>query len=69
LLADVGPVCLPITITQGTRSDSGQRWCERIWTVIATCTQQGRSVWEYLQAAVQAHFNDEEGPTLLPDQA
>ena len=55
-------------ITQGTRSDSGQRWCERIWTVIATCTQQGRSVWEYLQAAVQAHFNDEPGPTLLPDQ-
>src|SRR5262249_44814935 len=34
-------------ITQGTRSDTGQRWCERIWTVIATCTQQGRSVWEY----------------------
>jgi len=55
-------------ITQGTRSEAGQRWCERIWTVIATCTQQGRSVWEYLQAAVQAHFNDEPGPTLLPDQ-
>src|SRR5215210_607556 len=53
-------------ITQGTRSEAGQRWCERIWTVIATCTQQGRSVWEYLQAAVQAHFNDEAGPTLLP---
>src|SRR2546425_6656516 len=55
-------------ITQGTRSNSGQRWCERIWTVIATCTQQGRSVWEYLQAAVQAHFNGEPGPTLLPGQ-
>src|SRR5215472_973262 len=55
-------------ITQGTRSDTGQRWWERIWTVIATCAQQGRSVWEYLQAAVQAHFNDEPGPTLLPDQ-
>ena len=55
-------------ITQGTRGAAGQRWCERIWTVVATCTQQGRSVWEYLQAAVQAHFNDEPGPTLLPDQ-
>ena len=33
-------------ITQGTRSDTGQRWCERIWTVLATCTQQGGSVWE-----------------------
>jgi hypothetical protein len=34
-------------ITQGTRSDTGQRWCERLWTMLATCTQQGRSVWEY----------------------
>ena len=34
-------------ITQGTRSEKGNRWCERIWTVIATCTQQGRSVFEY----------------------
>jgi transposase len=39
-------------ITQGTRSERGNRWCERIWTVIATCTQQGRSVFEYLEAAV-----------------
>ncbi len=23
-------------ITQGTRSEKGRRWCERIWTVIAT---------------------------------
>jgi transposase len=53
-------------ITQGTRGDKGQRWCERIWTVIATCAQQGRSVWEYLHASVQAYFTGEEGPTLLP---
>jgi len=26
-------------ITQGTRSEKGRRWCERIWTVIATCAQ------------------------------
>ena len=43
-------------ITQGTRSEKGNRWCERIWTVIATCTQQGRSVFEYLEAAVTAWF-------------
>ena len=24
-------------VTQGTRSATGQRWCERIWTVLATC--------------------------------
>ena len=43
-------------ITPGTRSDSGQRWWERIWTVIATCAQQGRSVFAYLYAAVVASF-------------
>jgi transposase len=56
-------------ITQGTRGETGQRWSERIWTVIATCVQQGRSVWEYLQAAVQAHFAGQPGPTLLPGEA
>jgi len=53
-------------ITQGTRSEKGNRWCERIWTVIATCTQQGRSVFEYLEAAVTAWFHGEEAPSLLP---
>jgi transposase len=52
-------------ITQGTRGEAGQRWCERIWSVVATCSQQGRSAFAYLQAAVQAHFSGEEGPTLL----
>jgi transposase len=52
-------------ITQGTRGETGQRWSERIWTAIATCVQQGRSVWEYLQAAVQAYFTGQPGPTLL----
>src|SRR5271163_986643 len=54
-------------ITQGTRSERGNRWCERIWTVIATCTQQGRSVFEYLEAAVGALFAGTDPPTLLPE--
>ena len=54
-------------ITQGTRSERANRWCERIWTVIATCTQQGRSVFEYLEAAVGAWFADIDPPTLLPE--
>jgi transposase len=53
-------------ITQGTRGQRGDRWCERIWTVMATCSQQGRSVFEYLQAAVTAWFAGEGAPTLLP---
>jgi transposase len=54
-------------ITQGTRSEAGNRWCERIWTVIATCGQQGRSVFEYLEAAIGAWFEGTEAPSLLPD--
>jgi transposase len=54
-------------ITQGTRSESGQRWCSRIWSVIATCTQQGRSVFDYLYAAVKAYFGEGRAPSLLPE--
>jgi transposase len=53
-------------ITQGTRGERGDRWCERIWTVMATCSQQGRSVFAYLEAAVAAWFDGKEAPSLLP---
>jgi transposase len=52
-------------ITQGTRSQKGQRWSERIWTVMATCAQQGRNVFDYLSRAVEAYFQREEAPSLL----
>ena len=52
-------------LTQGTRGEAGQRWCERIWTVVTTCTQQGRSVFEYLCQAVTAHFQQRPAPSLL----
>jgi transposase len=52
-------------ITQGTRSESGNRWCERIGTVIATCAQQGRSVFSYLEAAVGAWFEGTEAPVAV----
>jgi hypothetical protein len=53
-------------IPQGTRGERGDRWCERIWTVMATCSLQGRSVFAYLEAAVTAYFAGEEAPSLLP---
>jgi len=54
-------------ITQGTRGDAGQSWCERIWTAVATCAQQGRSLFEYLSDAVSAHFQGKPAPSLVPD--
>jgi transposase len=53
-------------VTQGTRSVKGRRWCERIWTVMATCSQQGKSVFEYLCQAVTASFEKGTVPSLLP---
>lgn len=54
-------------ITQGTRSHAGRRWCERIWTVIATCTQRGIALFEFLYHALCAHWAKIPGPSLLPD--
>ena len=54
-------------VTQGTRSTTGQRWLERIWTVIATCTQTGRNVFTFLQESLAAYFTDQPPPDLLPD--
>lgn len=56
-------------ITQGTRGTAGQTWCERIWTVIGTCAQTGRSVFDYLQAAITAEFTSQSAPSLLPDSS
>ncbi len=53
-------------VTQGTRSAAGRSWNERIWTVIATCTQHGRSVLDFLSKSVVAHFSDTPPPSLLP---
>jgi transposase len=53
-------------ITQGTRSEKGRRWCERIWTVIATCAQQGRAAFQFLLDSVQAHLSGAKPPSLLP---
>ena len=54
-------------LTQGTRGIAGQQWCQRIWTVVVTCAQQGRSVFEFLQSAVGAYFQGMPSPSLLTD--
>jgi transposase len=61
-------VVLDRHVTQGTRSEGGRRWCERIWTVVATCCQQGRSVFEYLCDVVQSHFEGTAVPSLVSNQ-
>ncbi|NLW50318.1 MAG: hypothetical protein GXY85_05665 [Candidatus Brocadiaceae bacterium] len=52
-------------ITQGTRGEAGRQWCERFWTVRATCAQQDRSVFEFLHSAVTASFTTRPARSLL----
>jgi len=52
-------------ITQGTRSEKGRAWCERIWTVLATCASQGRNAFDFICQSIQAHFSDQPFPSLL----
>jgi len=52
-------------ITQGTRSEKGRTWCERIWTVLATCASQGKSAFDFIYQSIQAHFSDQPLPSLL----
>lgn len=54
-------------VTQGSKSERGQRWLERIWTLMATCEQQGLSLLECLRDAVRQYLSGEPPPSLLPD--
>jgi transposase len=56
-------------MTQGTRSERGRDFCERLWTVIATCSLQNRSAYVWIHAAIHAHFNGRPVPSLLLDSS
>jgi transposase len=52
-------------ITQGTRGHNGMRWCERIWTAIATCKKQDRNVFEFIHQSLLAYWNQSQYPQLV----
>ena len=53
-------------VTQGTRSARGRTASERLWTIIATCSVQGRSAFAFLHQALHALWYAEPPPSLLP---
>ena len=53
-------------LTQGTRGTAGRRWCERIWTVLATCAQQGHSAYRFIHQSVLTNLQRRPTPALLP---
>jgi transposase len=54
-------------VTQGTRSIKGRKANERLWTVIATCSLQGKSAYDFILKSVQAYFNNNLFPSLIPN--
>ena len=58
-------VAMDRKVTQGTRGERGRRWCERMWTVLATCVQQARSAFVFLYESIVAYFTDHTPPSLL----
>ena len=53
-------------VTQGTRGERGRAWCERIWTVMATCSLHNLSPFHFLLQAINAFFTGNSPPSLLP---
>jgi transposase len=49
----------------GTQSAQGSRFVETILTVVETCHRQSRNSFQYLTAALQAHFANQPIPSLL----
>jgi len=61
----IRPVVIDRRITQGTRGYAGMRWCERIWTVLATCKKQDRNVFKFIHHTLVAHWTNTCYPELL----
>jgi len=62
---DVRHTVIDRRITQGTRGDAGMRWCQCIWTTIATCKKQHRNVFDFIHQSILAHWTKQPYPQLL----
>ena len=58
-------VVLDRAVTQGTRSESGRNWSERIWTASATCSMRKYSLFKFLRQAIDAFYSNRQAPSLL----
>jgi transposase len=58
-------VVLDRAVTQGTRSESGRNWSERIWTANATCSMRKYSLFKFLQKAINAFYSNQQAPSLI----
>ena len=61
----IRPVVIDRRITQGTRGEAGMRWCERIWTILASCKKQNRNVFDFIHQSLLANWANNPYPKLL----
>jgi transposase len=59
------PAVLWRKASQGTRTEAGSRYAASGLSVVATCRQQGRRVWDYLTSAFAAAQHGQPAPSLL----
>jgi transposase len=52
-------------VSHGPKSVLGSEYLGCIWSVVETCRQQGRGVWDYLTACMAAAAEECVLPTLL----
>jgi transposase len=52
--------------SHGTQSEPGSQFVERILSVVETCRQQQRPVFDFLRQALLAYRADQPAPSLLP---
>lgn len=62
----IRPVVMHRKVTQGTRSEKGRRWWERVWSMVQTCRQHGRSVFEYFIEVLAAEAAGLDPPSPVP---
>jgi transposase len=63
---EIRTLVLDRKVTQGVRSDVGNEWHERFWTVLATCKRRGLNVMTFLREAIFCLIHGLSPPSLLP---
>jgi transposase len=53
-------------MSHGPKSVAGSEYLGRIWSVVETCRQQGRGVWDFLTACMAVATEGRIFPSLLP---
>lgn len=59
------PLVIAKKLTFGTQAPRGSRFVERIFTVVMTCQQQKRDIFDFMVTAIHAHFSSQKTPSLL----